>query len=132
MSLITWKKEFYSRPLKKFTRLQAIEHSLRKWEGLTRANLKKHGVEPLSFIAKVITDGEDTLRIDTTTCALCHKYQYTQPKGNFDECAACPLYETLGKGCGDGHDDDPFTAWGVRSDPKPMIKALKKCLKQNT
>ena len=55
MSLKTWKKEFYPKEaidaIK--TELMATKHSLRKWRGLTKANLKKHGlVQTGDFIHK--------------------------------------------------------------------------------
>lgn len=46
MSIKTWKEEFYPvKPRKSMTTKEAIEHSLRKWEGLRKSNLKKHGLE---------------------------------------------------------------------------------------
>ncbi len=132
MSLITWKEEFYPvKPSLKMTKVQAIEHSLKKWEGLTRTNLKKHGL----YITKYghnLSDDIENFIISSDSCALCHKYLYEQPEGNPEDCAVCPLYATLGKGCGDGDENDPYTYWSKGCDPKPMIKALKKCLKQNT
>lgn len=50
MSLKTWKKEFYpTKPSHKWTWLECIEHSLRKWRGATEENCQKHNVEFSGF-----------------------------------------------------------------------------------
>lgn len=46
MSLITWKAKFYPEPANaRMSKRDALLHSLRKWEGLTKENLKKHDAE---------------------------------------------------------------------------------------
>ncbi len=47
MSLATWKAEFYPFTAEKCAAEfpeEALDHSIRKWEGLSPENLKKHGV----------------------------------------------------------------------------------------
>jgi len=46
MTIKTWKEEFYKvKPSKRMSKVEAIQHSLLKWQGLTKSNLKKHGVK---------------------------------------------------------------------------------------
>lgn len=40
MSLKTWKLEFYPVEASTVSKEDALDHSLRKWEGLTEENLK--------------------------------------------------------------------------------------------
>ena len=69
MSLQTWMDEFYPTPAQKFpTELEAVEHSLRKWKGLTKENLEKHSVVHCRF--SIRDDAHVQLDIDSTTCAL--------------------------------------------------------------
>lgn len=74
MSIGTWNKEFYpTEPNKTLSRLEAAKHSLRKWKGLTKRNLEKHGIK------------WDT-RAHSTRCALCALHYHTsQP------CDTCPI-----------------------------------------
>ena len=46
MSLLTWMKEFYPTPADSLQAQKApAAHSLKKWQGLTRDNLRKHKVK---------------------------------------------------------------------------------------
>lgn len=126
MSFATWKKEFYPRdadePMKVKT---AIKHSIKKWEGLSKANLKKHGLEMTE--RSIYEQGIWCMTIDSTTCALCHLF--VEKDGH---CHNCPLYKSLGQHQCDGYTDKgtgPYNAI-LNSNPRPMQKALKKTLKQ--
>ena len=129
MTLATWKKEFYpKKPSKRMTKREAVEHSLTKWRGLTKANLKKHDVR-IDFAGDV-ADDKNFLSISSSSCALCAKYQ------DFDSsleqvCLQCPLYQLLGKRCDSG-EDSPFAIWVHDVNPRPMIRALEKTLKMVT
>lgn len=134
MSAETWKQEFYPcQPSPLMSKEEAIRHSLRKWEGLRTASLKKHGlsVPPLG--------------INGATCSLCVKYR--EQDNDLDKieeddyadhvCHLCPLYETLGQqACDHRPEEDinedepkaPFHAYHQDYDPEPMIAALKKTL----
>lgn len=135
MSMKTWKEEFYPvKPRKSMTKLQAIQHSLTKWEGLSYKNRKNHEID-LTLYGDLVENGyENRLGIDETTCALCVKYMANKEDlpEKTDVCLSCPLYKTLGKCCGAGEPDDPYTIWRDTFNPLPMIKALKKCLKENS
>ena len=121
MSIKTWKKEFY--PVSATSRMSkkaAIEHSIKKWEGLLPENLKKHVV-----ISKYgdIHDDEINFEISDQSCALCQKY--------FLECCIkCPLYEKLGFECGKGtiEDGDGWTYYMDEGSPELMLKNLRSLL----
>lgn len=121
MTLKTWKKEFYPKaPTKKMTTREAIEHSIKKWEGLRPENLEKHGMRISSHR---IEDELDDLDINADSCALCKKFYF-----DF-ECVECPLYQQLGKRC-DANSRSPYQIWRDKDNPVPMIKALKRTLEE--
>lgn len=133
MTLQTWMEEYY--PVEASTvkdRIEAIRHSLRKWEGIREENMDKHEVASLDGYSIENWDGSgDVFSIDGDSCALCHLYF----DGN-DYCDACPIFELTGRTC-DGHLDSeegnsidlhPFYMWRKRGNPEPMIKVLKECL----
>lgn len=133
MSLASWKEEFYPIPAgeAKGDALTAVDHSLKKWEGLRADNMKKHECygagssisdEPLS----VVTD-EGTMRLDSNSCALC-MYNDEQ-KGCY--CDSCPITLATGSPCDDGYgdreDEDglaPWDEWTTNHNPEPMIAVL--------
>lgn len=123
MSLKTWKKEFYPVDAKKVPKKKALEHSLRKWTGLLKGNLKKHGVElRLRLLVPIVMDSDDEMNIDDSTCALCFHYML---------CDRCPILKQLGGyTCDDIGRDSPYMALQEKGDPKPMIKVLRKALKE--
>lgn len=131
MSFKTWKKEFYPRPAN--TRMSvrgAIEHSLRKWQGLSPRNLKKHGMEitaglfgPLREINE-IGHTEVGMSIDSATCALCQ--MYVDRTGYCDE---CPLFKSLGHRCDSMYSQGPYNVF-PRKGPGPMIRALRATLRK--
>ena len=121
MSVTSWKKEFYPVSAKKpRTKIARIKHSLRKWEGLMPAMLKKHGIRE-NFSAPIL--------VDQTTCALCIAY-YSSNEDCEGECDDCPLCQTLNHPCDEGSGKIPWEAWCSYGDPRPMIRALRKTLKR--
>ena len=81
----SWVKEFYRVPAENITGASAekcVLHSLRKWEGARKKNLKKHGLTraPIRFGAK--------------TCSLC--VWFREPYDLDHGCAECPLYQSRG------------------------------------
>ena len=130
MSLKTWKKEFYPTSAgTPSTDREAVLHSLRKWKGLTPANLKKHKVS--------ITDDDDltdstweVFLIGAETCALCESHYYLRSQDDSrPTCPTCPLQIALDMKC-DQAKSGPFMEWCYHGrNPKPMIKALEKTLK---
>lgn len=108
-----WLKEFYpvkatSRIIK--TEIQAIEHSLQKWKGAIKKNLKRHGLlfVPLDF--------------DSSDCSLCEKYiRLTLYES---KCSKCPIYIVTDNTC-----QKQYESWKQKKNPKPMINLLEKVLK---
>lgn len=146
MSLKTWKEEFYQKnPSKKMSTLEAVEHSLQKWEGLRKQNLKKHEIRPSWDNREIRNDKvSENLEISTKTCALCVKF-YDEDYSDVDSetCTKCPLYISRGGYACDKETPDedeldlgediynkhPFSRWCDSANPMPMIKELKKTLK---
>lgn len=122
MSIKTWKKEFY--PVSATSRMSkkaAIEHSIKKWEGLLPENLKRH--EVAIDVCGNVHDDEISFEICDQSCALCQKY--------FGECCVkCPLYEKLGFECGRGtiKDGDGWKSYMEEGDPELMLKNLRSLL----
>lgn len=83
MSLATWKKEFYPTPAYRVSKAKAVEHSLKKWGGLTKKELNKHGLKRTN---SDIWEDKNSFPISTDTCALCKHYLDTE-----NGCPRCPL-----------------------------------------
>lgn len=124
MSLQTWKKEFYPKDARKVSKIEALYHSLRKWVGLRKENLAKHGL---------VTDGDKifpsdlyytsgNLCIDYRSCALCTHYLVKE-----DKCDNCPLYKVRGVSCDSDNIEsrNPFLLFVAKRNPEPMIKLIK-------
>ena len=122
MSLDTWKAEFYPVGADEVGKEEALNHSIRKWEGLTYANLSKHGViKKNKLIASSIEGltGEinaPLLIVDGVSCALCCQYP---------TCYGCPLFISLGEMTCDEERSSPYNIWLSTGDAEPMIEALK-------
>jgi hypothetical protein len=130
MSLQTWKREFYStiRPFRNRGPdwLAAIDHSIKKWEGATKANTKKHGVT-YSGVAVRYEKAGSKFVFSGGNCALCVKVEST-PGVNTpdDQCEICPVVIVTGESC--------VTAYGRSggrslyregSSPAPMLRLLR-------
>jgi hypothetical protein len=142
MSLDTWKQEFYPVAAVECPGnvVDAIAHSIRKWTGLTKENLERHGLRKVS--ADGIGEGDEPSVSDGTkfytcsfSCALCVHFS----------CAACPLAQARGgDGDGRGHvpcdsprsDESliltPWRSWTDKADPQPMLTWLRKAADANT
>lgn len=125
MTLSTWKTEFYPTEASECSKEDAIEHSLRKWRGLRKEALERHG----AFIkyGDVRSDGEFFV-IGGSSCALCESF-FTERA-----CKACPLAMSRGgKPCDREMPNEaisPWHSWTDRFDPEPMISALEKAQKE--
>lgn len=138
MSIKTWKEEFYPvAPKKRMSTLEAIEHSLRKWEGLRKSNLKKHDVFKIFFGDNIVeSDSSECFLVNSSTCALCQKFYKSEisrdEDGNFvslSNCAKCPLAKVLENPCDHGEEKSPYGEFVNNGNPAPMISALKKALR---
>ena len=114
MSKETWLAEHYAIPAKHVLAKDALAHSIRKWEGLTRRELAHHGLE------------QPPIRIDSMTCALC--YHFYEGEGGEDDCTGCPIVEYQGFPCTmssrSNDEDSPYAKWKSRGNPVPMISLL--------
>lgn len=147
MSIESWKKEFYPVEASEFygeTRtirsvLAAVDHSIRKWEGIRPANLKKHGLEHTPYGA-VIESGDRAdelctrIELCSETCSLCQMFsswecdQRSHESSIGNTCSACPLSLVNQECCTDvdnAYDIVMFNDEGNNS-VEPMIRALKK------
>lgn len=124
----SWLEEFYPIPadeLKTASDTECLKHSILKWNGLLKKNLKKHKV---TFFDKCVFDDDSPiLRIDGDSCALCQNNNYKS------SCTTCPLYTLLGHACDIPGEKEPFSLYleaTTFKHPIKMIHALKKCLKR--
>lgn len=131
MSLKSWKREFYRVDADSVeAKKNPIKHSIKKWEGLLKKNLKKH---KLRFEFGAIWYGDD---IDTTevyeasidTCALCQCYSV-----GVGTCIACPLYQVRGNvhcySCNPREDNDPYGTFLDYGDARLMLMWLRRAEK---
>ena len=139
MSLQSWKEEFYPMPASEVTPADALDHSLRKWEGLRLKNLQQHALQQDK---RYLWDpvGEESLKIDATTCALCKLYideLYVDGETREAACERCPLAIVRGNVPCDqeteeeteaspGPDYSPYMRFDEARDPEPMIMWLKR------
>jgi hypothetical protein len=84
MSIESWKEEFYPEPASgkfvKRTDLSACRHSLRKWRGLTKENLQRHGLtqDGNTLYEELPPDSEDDFsdrRVTSFGCLSCILYK---------------------------------------------------------
>lgn len=135
MSVKSWLKEFYpvectDESIK--TNLQAVQHSLKKWRGLTDENLSRHRVnvnETNHFRSGRLLSGRSngSLRINDQSCALCHKHS------GENDCKACPINRVTGKRCDQKSYDrvndvwkSPWHEFQDNLNPEPMIAVLER------
>lgn len=93
IGLEAWKKEYYPTSASKCkTQFEAVEHSMRKWEGLLKKNLKRFGLlkDGRRILEIPRVDG-GIFNVDVETCALCCVSKYTRYG-----CGRCPLYDVRG------------------------------------
>lgn len=120
MSIATWKAEFYPTPANTLmTTVEAIRHSLKKWEGAELKALEKHNVSKKSLKCQ-ISDDMEVFCFNAETCALCHLFL-----SPFSLCEKCPLKQLTYR-CNNMHQ---YGAWRTDNDPIPMIEALREALK---
>ncbi len=127
MTLSTWKAEFYPIEASKVRgKRKALKHSLRKWIGLRKGNLEKHGGEAYQGDLR-FADG--IFEVDSDSCALCELYVGLQ-----GTCEKCPLLAAhAGTRCDHQNKGEVFTPFAdflENSNPEPMIRLLRKALRQ--
>ena len=136
MSLKTWKEEFYPIPADEVKKKDALAHSLRKWEGLRKAQLDKHGlVRRRCEIAEDDSFFVPHLAIAAETCALCVLAEKESdvntrvPCASSYYCGKCPLYQLEGKACDYG-ENDPYGIFTCEGNPEPMISLITRAIEE--
>lgn len=122
MSIRTWKKEFYPVSAQRTKKADALEHSILKWTGLLKKNLKRHGAfaDDLGYIRD--KDGRE-FWIGRKDCSLC---KFFHSRYQNETCVSCPIHRLTGEDC-DDKSGSPFQIWNNKRDARPMLSVLKKC-----
>ena len=122
-----WLRRYYQTPADKVPKKEAIRHSLRKWRGLRV--IEDYGLDVSSGSLFSKDTKELVLEVGSDTCALCVHY-FDGSKENM--CQKCPLAKVRGgipcDGLRLGEHNHPFSLWGIKHDPEPMIKWLRQAL----
>lgn len=122
MSLKTWKQEFYTCEAKsRKAAKDPIGHSLRKWEGLLKKNVKKHEVYVVGLT--LADSSNNSLEIDADSCALCRVF-YDDDADVGSECDRCQILKATGSTC-----LAKFDSFWSKNDPRPMVNLLRKTKK---
>ena len=118
-----WKKKYYPIPASaaKYSTLDAAEHSLLKWTGLYPSVLEKYKLYKLSGKIRNLDD-KLIIELNDTTCALCKRFKH---------CDTCPIKEEIGSACSLSF-NDPYSYFIKFSDPRPMIKLLRKIIRKES
>ena len=122
MSIDTWIEEYYPVPASAdMSTKEAIEHSLKKFEGLQEVNLLRHHV---ILSGQIVYDEMSDFTFDIDTCALCKKFH------NIYGCHNCPLVRAGFLHCDTSNKkvNSAYQELTRNSNPFPMIEQLKKVL----
>ena len=146
MSFASWKREFYTSPAHytATSTYRALQHSLKKWQGLTKTNLTRHNLIKYKDHDLVEIGGyeHEHFAITADSCALCHQYMLSRKMKS--SCSQCPIYLETGMDCdgfiGDHDDHDhlvtsettPYKTWIYTGNPRKMITLLRKLVKKYT
>lgn len=119
MSIESWKAEFYPVEAKDVPKEQAVQHSIKKFEGLREENLKRHGVyNSLNYL----TDGYEKFYFNGDNCALC-EYHNALSDGSCETCTLCKVRDNVA--CDDIRFDEQGSLWNDRFvSPERMIMWL--------
>ncbi len=125
MSLASWQKEFYKKPADQCRVVEALEHSIRKWRGLTKASLKRHRLFRVGHVIHGFLEEGGKFLNGTQSCALCQIY--------YDGgCYSCPLCKVRGDTpCyyGEEPSRSPYDVWVNTGNSWPMLKWLRRARK---
>lgn len=117
MSIESWKDEFMPVDASEFREksdLECLKHAHKKWTGLTKSNMERHG---LFKVTNYIHNNADKISIADETCSLCRKYynEYTDETA----CFMCPLEDC----------SKQYSYWFNTRNPNPMIKLIDEKIK---
>ena len=126
MTLKAWKEKYYPKEASKdMTTMQALDHSILKWSGLSKATLDSFALTRHRFLVDEDNEG-DLFVVGINTCALCVKFIY-------EKCWGCPLFEVRGHTpcCEELGDEQvsPYDKFTVNGNPRPMLRWLHKARK---
>lgn len=115
MSIETWEAEFYPVPADEVSKEDALDHSIRKWEGALPENLTRHDVR---FEDRAVIDSTgNLLSFSAWTCSLC--VAFTDEDDEVDECRPCPVWQETGRDCIPEYRESSVG-------PLPMLNLLKR------
>ena len=123
MSLDTWKAKFYQIPADKCKKKDATAHSILKWSGLKKSELRKHGVT--NYVYFISDEQGHELAIDGGACALC-TFHWRSETDYRDKCFQCPGVIANGYPC-----DDAYGAYIETGKTATMMRWLKKIEKNH-
>ncbi len=125
MSFKTWKAKYYPVPSSEATGsdLEALDHAILKWSGLTPKILAEHGLSTEN--GALFCHSQGVFEIETSTCALCERR---------NDCHTCPILLVAGCSCSGSNiaephkkrGDDVFGPFCDQGNPVPMQKHLAK------
>lgn len=122
MSLKEWKEKYYPVDAFDVSYKDALDHSIKKWEGLQADVLKEYGLVQSD---NVIGDGNEYMVISGETCSLCCCYIDIEAD---NPCSQCPLAQSRdGIPCDDPtayEKTTPYSAF-LLGNAKPMLHALR-------
>lgn len=124
MSLEAWKKKFYPVSAREVTKKDALDHSFKKWEGLTNENLKKFNLK--RDYDCIVTNDKTMMplfSLNADSCALCfHFFDYST------NCKKCPIVKSGEKSCNENNSAYDKVVYGGKS-ASIMLKTLEKAKK---
>lgn len=130
MSIASWRRAYYPVEARDTAPSDALEHSIRKWQGLDRFWLLFHS---LRRDGDLVHGWYHQFDVTAETCALCHHYQDDTPTrdvscGIETYCTRCPLAIARGGVPCDRqmlHETiSPYDAFVERGDHDPMLSWL--------
>lgn len=119
MTLESWKEEFYTDPQDCHDDLSAVRQAIRKYEGASPENLKKHDITLYAGELKY-SKVPSAPMFYSGHCALCKLHLRMDNKVGA-VCGACPLAKI--SNCND--DESAWSIFVSYSDPTKMLEALK-------
>ncbi len=117
MAMATWLKEFYPTLAICVDESEALDHAIRKWTGLLKKNLRRHGLH-IDGENDVTDEDNREFQIDGESCALCHYH------GETEGCDSCPIVLHGEICCNDS--SSAYLGWYKTHDARPMLAALKR------
>ncbi len=123
MSLKTWNTEHYPVDAKDLENsgasdLDLVDHVLRKWPGLSKRNLERHGLLREDY--EIEGEADESFYVGAGSCALCLRFEDCS-----HSCPKCPITKATGGACCE-HRVGPYSTWRTNGRVGPMLKVLRK------